>query len=246
MGWPHLYWLLAAAALSFLAYASYLDVRYREVEPAYWYAALRILAPLGALMVYESLRAPIPHRVVVAQLAADAAAVAAALATYLAGLLGGGDLLAVALIAAATPLGDSSLLPPALLALLYGSLASLAHVIRFCLVNVARHRARLAELARRRGLWRALAACFTSTPMRVGEALARGWLYPASWEVGPYRLVEEDPPALLAQVASERGYDAWVWVTPGLPEVLYIALGYLAALLVGDQPIRILMAPHAG
>ncbi len=231
---------IASEALTLLALsaASIMDYKYREVEPAYWYAVLRIAIPLGALYMIAC-KPPLPLRV---YLGMDAAALGIAAAAYLAGLLGGGDVLAVAVIAAATPARLGELVVPSMLALLYGGLAAALIPLAYCVLNVSRYRGLLARLARERGAARALQACFSAVPVRVSEALRRPWLYPASWEVGErYSIVEANPPDMLAEIAAERGLDAVIWVTPGLPLVVFITIGYIATLVLGDKPLTLII-----
>jgi prepilin signal peptidase PulO-like enzyme (type II secretory pathway) len=228
-----------------LSYASYLDVKFREVEPAYWYAWLRILAPLGFAEAYTLYKtgfsALTPRQFTLYVAVSNTAAIGVAYGAYAAGLLGGGDVLAVALVSLADPIITRSILVPSLLSLLYGSLAALLVTLYFCTLNLSRNRGLLQELARRKGAFTALKACFTSYPARVGEALSKGWLYPATWEVGEYNLVEADPPEILSQLAEERGFEETVWVTLGLPQVLFIAIGFTLSLIIGDKPLQALL-----
>ncbi|MEB2837312.1 MAG: hypothetical protein GSR80_000522 [Desulfurococcales archaeon] len=227
-----------ALALLALSAASVMDYKYREVEPAYWYAVLRIAIPLGALYMIAC-KPPLPLRI---YLGMDAAALGIAAAAYLAGLLGGGDVLAIAVIAAATPAGLRELIVPSMLALLYGGLAAALIPVAYCVLNISRHSSLLASLAREGGASRAMQACFSAVPVRVSEALRRPWLYPTAWEVGErYNIVESNPPDMLAEIAAERGLDAIIWVTPGLPLVLFITIGYAAALALGDKPLILLI-----
>ena len=237
--------LQALLCLAALSYASYLDLRFREVEPAYWYAWLRVLAPLGFMEVYIQHGSGIPQlppgHFVVYVLASNAASVIVAYGAYLAGLLGGGDVLALLLIAMGDPITPHTILPPSLLSLLYGSVTALLITLYHCVLNIVKSRALLIELVRRKGVLLGLRACFTAYPLVVKEALRRGWLFPAHWELGKYSVVEADPPELLAQLAEERGLDGTVWVTLGLPQILFIMIGFLASLLLGDKPLQALL-----
>jgi Flp pilus assembly protein protease CpaA len=220
-----------------LSLAAYMDSRYRDVEPALWLSAARALAPLGILCALHLN----PQRPLLALALSNAVAVALVLVLYAAGLLGGGDVFAIAAIATVTPAIPGSLLPPSVLSLLYGSLVPALLIPILCVLNVAkvRGRRRLARLARERGLATSLFICATSVLTTVGKAQERGWLYPSKWDLGEgYSIVERDPPELLAEIARERGLDSEVWATPGLPQVAFILAGYVVALLVGDKPLQ--------
>jgi len=242
---PALELLMEALCLITLSYASYLDLKFREVEPAYWYAWLRLLAPLGfmeAYMLYKlGLGALTIRQFALYTVVSNTVAIGVAYGAYVAGLLGGGDVLAVVLISLAVPLNSRSILAPSLLSLLYGSLAALSVTVYLCASNLVESRVFLRELARREGAFTALKACFTSHPTTVGEALRMGWLYPAAWEAGSYSIVETDPPEILSRLAEERGLEGIVWVTPGLPQVLFITIGFTLSLILGDKPLQTLL-----
>jgi preflagellin peptidase FlaK len=238
--------LTEALCLIALSYASYLDVRFREVEPAYWYAWSRILAPLGfaeAYMLYKiKFNVLAPKQFVLYAVILNAVAIGIAYGAYITSFLGGGDVLAVTLVSLADPVMARSILVPSMLSLLYGSLAASLVTIYFCVLNLIQNRGLLRELARRRGVFTALRACFTSYPTTVGEALRKGWLYPAAWEAGRYNVVEADPPEVLSRLAEERGFEGIVWVTPGLPQVLFITVGFIISLALGDKPLQAFLA----
>jgi len=229
----------SALAVGFtLTAAAVLDYRYRDVEPALWVASGLALAPVGILCAARHLDYTSPE----AMLAGNVLAIIVALSLYAAGLLGGGDLAAVLLVSIAVPAWERSLLPPSLLTLLYGSMVSVAQIPYMCASNLASAQSRrsLRELQREKGVLAALSACATSLYLTLEEALSRGWLYPSKIEVGGYSIIEREPPELLAPLAAERGLQGRVWVTPGMPQVVFIATGLALAWLLGDAPLRAL------
>lgn len=231
-------WATRAIVATTLVLASYLDYRYRDVEPIIWYVVIRAALPLGLLCF---LRTSYPLE---AAIVGNAAALIVAGGLYFAGLLGGGDVMAITLIALLTPSSPGELLPPSLLALLYGSLIVALVMPAMCIYNMLRadRRSTLVRLAAEHGALKAIFTCFTSIPLRVEVAICRGWFYPAKHEVGhPYKIIESDPPELLAEIAASRGSDSPVWVTPGLPQIAFILVGYTIAILLGDNIVKALI-----
>lgn len=228
-------WAARAIVATTLVLTSYLDYRYRDVEPIIWYVAIRAALPLGLLCF---LRSDYPLE---AAIVGNAAALIVAGGLYMAGLLGGGDVMAITLIALLTPSSPGELLPPSLLALLYGSLIVALVMPAMCLYNILRasKRSALARLAAEHGALKATFTCFTGILLQVEVAIRRGWFYPAKHEVGhSYKIIESDPPELLAEIAASRSNDSLVWVTPGLPQIMFILVGYILAILLGDSIVK--------
>ncbi|WP_460123233.1 hypothetical protein [Stetteria hydrogenophila] len=224
------YWPQALAVGALLGYASYRDARYREVDPYYWAVAFYALSPLAVLCWAQVLLSPVRAAVVVGDLAA--VLVVGALVYFY--MLGGADFYATALIAYALPAARDGF-PTALAALLYASIAGALLTVAFCLYNATVNRGK----ASRAGGW--LPYCFLGVAVTVREAFERPWWYPLTGPRGNWGYVDEDPHELLSLVAGERGEDAVIWASPGLPFIAFILAGFAVACLLGARPLAWLL-----
>ena len=251
--------LKACIVVVTLAYTSILDIKTREVEPRLWVlpgvavgllSLLELPAVLGRVGLVELL----------ASLAGSGIVVLAILAMYLAGMMGGGDLFASALILAAHPwpflLRD---VMPALLPLFfYASLAAALPSIYFLTLNLLRYRGELARLEDCGPLCKAYLAA-TSLPVRVSDYLSsRTWFFPLEMvgENGSRTLrrsfdVEEEPSEHRERLrrlveAGVLSPSERIWVSYGIPFLVPLLVGYLAYLAVGGEPLLRLIATITG
>ena len=136
---------------------------------------------------------------------------------YLAGYMGGADLGAVALAAVATPVVPGSLLPTVYLAVVYSAPVALGYY-----------------------LWKLYSACGTRCLRRLRVEVEGRRLVEMRWwaprlDQAP---LEEDPHEALA---LRNLWGARVRATPLMPWVTVFYTGYLAAVALGDAPVRALL-----
>ena len=196
--------------LATLGLAALLDLLYQEVDPEYWFLAIPPAVPLGA---YLALETPFPHLVYLL----NAVLVLLVAGLYLAGYMGGADLGAVALAAAATPVVPGGLLPTVYLAVLYSAPAAAAYYA-----------------------FRLYRACHAGCLRRLGlEAEGRRIVEMKWWvpRLGQAPLAEDAHETLaLRNLWSER-----VRASPLIPWVTVFYAGYLAAAVLGEEPILALL-----
>ncbi len=249
-GIPQALWYVeavkTASVLLVLLYTSWLDLRTREVEPRLWlYASL----PLAAASLAEApwIIGHADRLALAVQMAGGLLAVGLMAFLYYAGMMGGGDLFASAMILAAhpwPPLLRGMIIPFLLNTLVYSAVAFLVVVPSMMLYNLVFHRS---ELARIRGLKARLVVAATAIPMRVDKYIgSESWLFPLEdYRSGERRFrlsfdIDEDPgehrEALrrLVEKGTLSGSDT-IWVTYGIPFLIPLTAGYVAAVLLGDR-----------
>ena len=249
---PFFLWLSrASACLLVLCVASLLDLREREVPDKVWLLPAPLLASLTALSLllgYE----PIWPTTVSVLLSS-----VIGLLIYFSGLTGGADAKALFFLAIACPIShveplltSHMLLPLAAFSnsLFFSSLASIVLLAR----NVAW------RLKTRRGLFEDLGhvplltkvlVLISGYKMRAGDLAKARFVFPLEVLVGGekgrprrklilvVRLREEEEKALCLRKALELGLldeEDYVWVSPGLPLIVFLTAGFLTAVLLGD------------
>ena len=219
----------AAVVAGLLGYAAARDLRYREVDPLYWALAAFLAAPLAPFCWSR-----VPGGMLAPTVASNAATVGLVAILARLCLVGGADVAALALLAAAYPaLPDG--FPSAVAAALYASAAEAAAAPVFCVYNL---------IARRRLALRAgslLPYCLLGIAVTVAEGRSRPWWYPLRAPGGAsgdrWACVAEDPHEAWARLASARGEEAPTWATPGFPFLPFMLAGFLASLAL--PPTRI-------
>lgn len=213
-----------------LAGAAILDVRTRRIPNAYWFP---FLAASAALLAVEAGLRGLAAMALPLALAAFVAGLA-----YLAWrlrLFGGADAKALMVLAALVPdlPAAAPAIPFALDTLMNGSLAALAFPLVLLAWNAARGDLRVpaALLGHRMPIAHA----------RTAHVWPMQWVDDANrlhWRYG--RLIGLDTDEVYGRLAA-AGHDK-VWVTAKLPFAALLALGALAAALVGNVPLRVAQA----
>lgn len=219
-----------------LALASYQDVRTREIEDKIWLVAG---AAGAALTACEALAAPAyPLLFALASMGLTAVL---AVGVYFLGLYGGADAKALAVIAVTMPLSPSSsgLYSPFFpLTVLGNALLCSLVLVPACLVyNVAWRLSRGQPLfgGVRAGLLTRIGALFTAIKVRPRTA--------RQVHFNPIEVRHEGGPAglrLFSRVSDEdeaKDIDdskEYVWVTPAIPMILFLLVGFVIAALGAD------------
>jgi Flp pilus assembly protein protease CpaA len=222
---------LIVAVLATLSYASVSDLRSREVKEYVWVPASLLSVAINLLSGnYDPLQlalASVPALLVLAFAVLD--------------MMGGADFLAILLVTLAHP----KILPKPItyLTLIY-SLLIPAALILINLVHGLRHLKHFGELKCVKGSKTAL--LFLGRPVRVGSFLKSRFTYlltipvveggSASFECRTSfsmdEAYEEKIKASLMEMLDKEilRADDFVWVTPGLPQIVFYLIGYVAAL----------------
>lgn len=243
-----LLWLSGASLCAIvLVIASALDLRSREVPDRVW------LIPAPAAILLTAAQIVLEPAMLVDVLISLAISALIGIAVYFTGLMGGADAKAIAFIAISVPiywqkpmLAFYPFVPLASFcnAILMASLISIAMLAR----NVAwrlRTGESFFEGLEAGPLTKAL-ALLVGYKVRVEELSKARFLFPMEdliVEDGSLRrkLVlfvkvgrEEEVVRRLLEAAGEGAVSGFIWVSPGIPLICFIALGYVLAILLGD------------
>jgi len=242
--------------LSFLIYASWSDYKTREVSNKVWV----ILGPLAlALTAFQYLiYSSQPLQLLLSYVLSFAITSALAIAIFYAGGFGGADAKALMCISLALPVYPSHLLPqpqgfvsplfPITIftnSVLLGALSVFYALFRNLLWK-ARNRGIAFEGLETESFGRKILALFSGYKVKISK-LEKGHMYPLEdvdvndkGEAKRKLLVfpkdeerEEIVARILENVKKEK-LDGGVWVTPGLPLLIFITAGLIIALAYGD------------
>ena len=250
MLYPFFLWSLrASACLVILSVASVMDTREREVPDKVWLVPAPLLASLTAYDILASGREVVP--VLLSLILTGLLA----LLIYYSGLMGGADAKALVLIAISCPLYYSEPLLPShpvlpLAAFSNSLLLSLSVSASLLAKNVAwrlRGRSLFEGLEGVPVLTKAL-VLLSGYKMKVRDFLRTRFLFTLEAlveENGSYRrvlvpvvrLTNENESISWVRRALELGLvseDDHIWVSPGLPMIVFITAGFALALFMGD------------
>ncbi len=232
--------------LAVILVASYWDLKKREIEPVYWLYA----SAISVLLSFLGLQVEgITLNYLYVYLVLSGIAIALLGTLYMVGYMGGADLYALVFITLSmpVPLFASSLIPVPLLTVLYSALSSIAVPFYFCFHNLTHNYGVL----RRSTYKRKLVLCFLGTPQTVRDYIrGKGFWFPLTVpgeeESVRYTFdIEEEPEEHRAKLKSmvDKGLvseNDYVWVTMGLPYVVFILIGYVLSIIIGDYPFTLL------
>ena len=239
--------------LSFLIYASWSDYKTREVSNKVWV----ILGPLALALTAFQFLIYCPQ-LLFSYLLSFVITSALAIAIFYAGGFGGADAKALMCIALALPVYPEYLLPqPAGLfsplfpltiftnSVLLGALSVFYALFRNLLWKV-RNKGGIFEGLETESFGRKILALFSGYKVKISK-LERGHMYPLEdvdvndkGEIKRKLLVfpkDEEREEIVARIlenVKEESLDGGVWVTPGLPLLIFVTAGLIIALAYGD------------
>lgn len=238
-----------------LLYASISDVRTREVSNTLWL----ILLPAGG--VTTGIRFLVYPELTLLIVVSLAIIVLISLGGFYSGIFGGADAKAFMCLATLTPLIPTSV-PPflgpfhpffAITMLVNSFLVSSLSAVGMLIRNLPQ------LLFKRGGLFRGfeqesvltkLSALFSGFRIPLADLESKSFYF-------PMEAIDEDPPArrikLIQNVEEDRGLvigklreqvspQDTVWATPALPHLLFLGIGFLLTLFIGDLILWVMLA----
>lgn len=238
--------------LFFFSVGSYYDMKAREVSDKVWlvYAPIGIGLTVGHLILDPS----------TLLLTIISAAVTALIAfgLFFLGLFGGADAKAILCLGATMPLVPSSYqtvfgyIHPffPLVVTITSYLCSTSVIVWLGLSNLGRYvhgGSCMFNGLSEESLWKKILACITGYPCEQAKLRSTLYLYPMEdvleTNSGPRRFLklfvsaEEDRAEEITKLEGKlaaMGYVGDVWVTPGLPHLVFLLLAILITLMLGD------------
>ena len=238
--------------LFFFGLGSYFDLKTREVDDWVWLA----YGPIGlALTVVRLLVDP---STLILTLISIAITTAVSFGFFYFGLFGGADCKAIICLGLTMPLPPSSFQPVLgylhpvfpVVVVVTGFICSAAIAVWYGFRNLATYLARkehMFEGLQGEGSWRKAMACILGYRAEVSKLRSTFYLYPMEEVVqgaeGAHRALklfmdaETDREPLVSELSTsltKLGYEGKVWVTPGIPMLLFILIGLILTLILGD------------
>ena len=237
---------------TFFSLGSYFDVKTREVSDRVWLA----YAPFSvALTICRLIVSPSALFLVAVSISLT---VVASFGLFYLGLFGGADAKAILCMGLAIPIAPSSYRPLVgyvypffpIVVTITSYLCSTSVVVWLALRNMTEYSHRgdqMFEGFQEESGWKKVLACLTG--FRVAQPRLRStfYLYPMEEVVRSvdgnrraFRLfvsAEEDRDQAISRLENQLwqiGYTGEVWVTPGLPQLLFILVALIITLIVGD------------
>ncbi|MCE4614940.1 MAG: prepilin peptidase [Desulfurococcales archaeon] len=235
-----------------LLIASYWDYRKREIEPSYWvYTSIT-----GIILSVLMYRLGFIGVNLETYLVFSLFAIGLVGLFYLLGYMGGADLYAIIFITVSTPrsLNSFELIPSTFMTVVYAAVASALIPVYFCLYNVVSANRRKIIHKQEKGF----ILCFLGIPKRAKEYIRdNGYWFPLTTYtngklVTRYSFhVEEEPDdhrQSINSLLNENVIDenSIIWVTPGIPFIIFILIGYLLSIIISDIPLQILFGGLGG
>jgi archaeal preflagellin peptidase FlaK len=237
--------------LGFLIYASWSDYKTREVSNKVWIIFGPVALALTGLqfLVFSSQ----PFELIIMYLLSFAITSGLAIAVFYVGGFGGADAKAFMCIALGLPIYPNSLLAPAGFvsplfpitiftnSVLLGALSVFYTLFRNILWSV-RKKDSLFHGLKNESFGHKLLAVISGYKVEISE-LEKGHMYPlediASVDYEPKRKLltfpkYEEREDIIRRLKENFKDNYEVWVTPGLPLLIFIAVGLLIALIYGD------------
>jgi len=236
----------------FFGLGSYFDLRTREVDDKVWLAYGPIGSALTAVRIFAE-----PSLLLVT-LVSIAITTVISLALFYFGLFGGADSKAIICLGLTLPLPPTSFQPALgyvhpvfpIVVVVTGFICSAAIAVWYGLKNLATcfaRRERMFEGLQDESLWRKAMAFILGYRTEVSRLRSTFYLYPMEEVVqGPQGIhrslklfidAETDREPLVSELSdslAKLGYKGKVWVTPGLPMLLFILIGLCLTLILGD------------
>ena len=236
----------------FFSLGSYFDLKSREVSDRVWlaYAPCGVALTISRLIFAESALFLVAASVILT--------IIVSFGLFYLGLFGGADAKAIICLGLTIPIAPSTYQPLIgyaypffpIIVTITSYLCSTSVVAWLGIRNVNRYFhqgeqmfAGLHEESR----WRKVLACLTGFPVELAKLRSTFYLYPMEEVVQANSVVhrsfrlfvraEEDRDQEISRLENQLrqiGYAGEIWVTPGLPQLLFILLALIITLIFGD------------
>jgi preflagellin peptidase FlaK len=240
-----------------LFYASWSDYKTREVSNRVWaiYAPIAIALSLTELLLYEPSQWPIYGLSV-------GVTVGLALLLFYAGGFGGADSKALMCIAVALPFAPLALFTPLLAvsptsqvvfpitifgnAVLFAAASGIYMILRNIIWHKKTKTSMFPGALASESIGKKFLVLITGYKMKVSKVKEKWHIFPLEdvddqfvnlkrklvivpHDEGREKIVER-----LSKASEEGKIDGYVWATPGLPMLIFVTLGFIVALFLGD------------
>jgi preflagellin peptidase FlaK len=245
--------------LFFFGLGSVFDLKTREAPDKVWLT----YGPLGlALTVYRVLGTPSS---LVLTAISIALGIPISFGLFYFGLLGGADAKAMICLALTLPLAPESYHPLIgyvhpffpIVVLMMSFIASASVALWLGVRNLIMfltERSKMFEGLEREGRWKRILASITGYPTAISKLDSTFYLYPMERvvedESGDHRTFQlfvsaeadrNELVSILSESLRKVGSPSRVWVTPGLPMLLFILVGLIVTLILGDPILTTVM-----
>jgi len=241
-------------AILVLGYTSILDYKYREVEPNSLYISIIIAFILTSaeIVIYRMLS--LYH--ILSLTLSILTVVVIGIISYLTGLIGGADILILIFLALLFPwkftVNNLPLVKfitlPIITFLINSLIIVVFYSLYFLFMNLTKYKHEVSRI--NTPLHMKITILFTGIPMKVSKYLKSKFFYPLEIVrirddgsiVREYRVtfnIEEEYKDHIEYVKKlvEQGIlsqDSYIWVTPGIPLIVFILLGFILSVVLGD------------
>jgi len=236
----------------FFGVGSYFDLKTREVDDRVWL----MYGPIGLTLTV--VRLLVDPSTLFLTLVSIVITTVVSFGLFYFGLFGGADCKAIICLGLTMPLPPSSFQPVLgylhpvfpVVVVVTGFICSAAIAVWYALRNLATYfarRERMFDGLQNEGWWRKGMACILGYPTELPKLRSTFYLYPMEEVVqgaeGPHRALklytnaETDREPLVSELSNslaKMGYEGMVWVTPGIPMLLFILIGLCLTLILGD------------
>ncbi len=228
MYWSH--YLITCSVLATLLYASYRDVKYRDIPEVTWVPATALSIVLNVIQgnydLIHTLLSLMPAALILIMSLLD--------------LVGGADFLALLMISLAYP--RFLYVPISFLTLIYSLIIPLLIMAYYAVINVVRYRDHLRRIKCLSG--RKWYLIIFGRPMKISEFLKGSFIYPLTVPADNYEGFlcratfndDEEEREIREKISNavrmgELRPNELIWVTPGLPHVLFFLIGLVLSLI---------------
>ncbi len=244
-------------SLGVLLYASWSDYKSREVSNVVWaiYAPIALALSLADLLLFE--QSQLPYYALSVGVTA-----CLALVLFYSGGFGGADSKALMCIAVALPFAPITLIKPVLNVspsseilfpiTIFGNavLFAAASAIYMILRNIVWHKKTKTKMFpdafANESIGKKFLVLITGYKMQISKVKAKWHIFPMEdiddqlsnekrcLVVVPHDEEREQMVERLSKAAEEGKIDKYIWATPGLPMLIFVTLGLVVALTLGD------------
>ena len=242
-----------------LLYASYLDVKTREIPPKLWLVSSMLAIPATIYEAYVFATHGFLDYVILS-IVSSAVIVAALAAMMMKSLIGGADVLALAFLTVDMPwypfsLGAKAFVPIPLLTLFYATVIAALWIPFKVISNLSKEEFRSHARELGVGGLKFLRLAASAKAVKISDYMKMKFWYPLEvLEERNGRIkvtlrntfsIDEEYQEHQEKIKRlvEKGLvsqDRLIFVTYGVPFLVYITLGFFLSLLVGDIPLRLL------